>query len=296
MSRHIGRFLAHLTYNRGLSRHTCSAYRRDLELFFAFCRDRQIQYVERVNPGIVRAFASARFRQGASTRTVQRLLSVIRTFYEFLIREGEMTYNPARSVSAPRIARKLPRALDVDQVIALLGLLDDKEIAVRDRAIMELMYSSGIRLSELVALNTIHIQLDDGLVSVIGKGQKERVVPLGQAAQKAIQAWLDIRSKLAAPGENALFVTRFGRRISARSVQARLHHWSLVQGLDTRVHPHMLRHSFASHLLESSGDLRAVQELLGHTDITTTQIYTHLDFQHLATVYDRTHPRAKRKG
>jgi integrase/recombinase XerC len=296
MSKDIGRFIAYLTHNRGLSRHTCSAYRRDLELFFAFCQEKKVQCPEEVNPGTVRAFASARFRQGASGRTVQRLLSVMRTFYEFLVQEGTMMSNPARFVSAPRISRQLPRLLDVDQAVGLLELFNDSDMAVRDRAMMELMYSSGIRLSELVALNATHIQCDDGLVAVVGKGQKGRVVPVGQHARKAIQAWFHVRSKLAAPGENALFVTRSGKRISARSVQARFHHWSQVQGLDTRVHPHMLRHSFASHLLESSGDLRAVQELLGHADITTTQIYTHLDFQHLAAVYDRTHPRAKRKG
>jgi integrase/recombinase XerC len=219
----------------------------------------------------------------------------MRSFFYYLVQERALKSNPVVGVSAPKSARKLPSPLDVDQMGGLLSNKESKPLPKRDMAIMELMYSSGLRLSELVSINLNDIDFDQGLLPVTGKGSKARLVPVGSYAIARIKEWLPERSLLAALNEPALFVSRAGRRMSARAVQQRLARWGLVQGVDLRVHPHRLRHSFASHLLESSGDLRAVQELLGHADISTTQIYTHVNFQHLAEVYDKAHPRAKKR-
>ena len=242
----------------------------------------------------MRRFVADRHRRGAGPRSLQRALSAIRAFYLHQIREGRIELNPAAGVSAPNAARKLPKVLEPDRVGALLEFSAHDAIDARDRAMLELMYSSGLRLSELVGLDLHHIDIQDGLVEVTGKGDKQRRLPVGRLACVALGAWLRRRADMAATGERALFVSRRGTRISRRSVEVRLARRAGMQGLDVGVHPHMLRHSFASHLLESSGDLRAVQELLGHADISTTQVYTHLDFQHLAKVYDRAHPRARR--
>jgi integrase/recombinase XerC len=222
-------------------------------------------------------------------------LSATRAFYRYLIGEGVAQYNPAEGVQAPKSPKKLPKLLDVDQAAQLLEIDDKDPLAIRDKAILELMYSSGLRLSELVMLNIDSLDLADAMVTVVGKGKKTRAVPIGEQARKAIKQWLKIRDNMANDEEFAVFVSQRGNRISRRSIQQRLKLWAKKQGITNLVNPHMLRHSFASHLLESSGDLRAVQELLGHADISTTQVYTHLDFQHLANVYDDAHPRARKK-
>ena len=236
-----------------------------------------------------------RHRQGIGGRSLQRNLSAIRAFFRYLQAAGEVEHNPAEGIRAPKAPRNLPRVLDVDQARQLLATDAEDPLTARDQAMFELFYSSGLRLSELTGLNTEAVDFNDRLVTVTGKGGKMRAVPVGQYALGALREWLKIRPALVGPGEAALFVSRRGGRISGRNVQQRLRAWALRQGLAHPVHPHMLRHSFASHLLESSGDLRAVQELLGHADIAATQVYTHLDFQHLARVYDQAHPRARQK-
>ena len=292
----VERFLAHLDRERRLSPLTAQAYQRDLRALVAFCRDNRMGGWDRLDAADIRRYAAWRHRAGAGGRSVQRALSAVRTFYRYLLREGLVERNPASGVTAPKSPRKLPRVLEADRVSALLALPEEDPLAVRDRAIMELLYSSGLRLSEVVALKVRDLDLLEGLVDVTGKGGKGRIVPVGRIARSALQTWLRTREALCSADEPGLFVTRHGRPMSARAIQARVRRWALAQGLGLHVHPHMLRHSFASHLLESSGDLRAVQELLGHADIRTTQVYTHLDFQHLAQVYDRAHPRARRKG
>ncbi len=293
--RWLDRFIEHLRNERRLSPMTCESYRRDLKNFIACCHSQGICDLNQVSPVEIRALVADRHGHGISGRTIRRMLSALRTFYRFLMQEGLVLSNPADAVPAPKARRRLPGVLDVDRMAALLMIQDERPLAVRDRAIMELLYSSGLRLAELVALSLGDLRLGEGLGKVIGKGQKVRIVPIGKTACQVLRHWLCIRAALADAREPAVFVNQRGKRLSARSVQARLHKWSLQQGLDIRAHPHLLRHAFASHLLESSGDLRAVQELLGHADIATTQIYSHLDFQHLSQAYDRSHPRAKRK-
>ena len=219
----------------------------------------------------------------------------MRSFFNFLIRLRALSANPAVGVQAPKARKRLPETIDADLMARLLEFRTDTQLSVRDKAIMELFYSSGLRLAELVGLNMDSIEWKDRTVRVLGKGDKERVVPVGRYAADALTRWLKERSALATPGETALFVSRRGSRIGMRVVQKRIEGWAQRQGLGRHVHPHMFRHSFASHLLESSQDLRAVQELLGHANMSTTQIYTHLDFQHLAKIYDAAHPRARRK-
>ena len=292
----IERFCRHLAGERGLSARTVEAYRRDLLEFARYLESvRKEREWTSIEAGVVRGFVTWRHRQAVGGRSIQRSLSALRTFFDFCMREAVTTRNPARSVSAPKAPKRLPKVLDTDRTSALVELDGEDPLSLRDRAMLELTYSSGLRLSELCSLDVTDVDLEGGLVKVLGKGRKGRVVPVGRYARKAIQAWLPERAALAGPGEPALFVSRQGRRISARSVQSRFARRALERGTGVHVHPHMLRHSFATHLLESSGDLRAVQELLGHADIGTTQIYTHLDFQHLASVYDRAHPRARKK-
>jgi integrase/recombinase XerC len=243
----------------------------------------------------VRSFAASSHAGGLSPRSIQRRLSGVRSFLNYLIREGRLEGNAAAGISAPRAPRKLPDTLDVDQMARLLNVLSDDPVAVRDRAIMELLYSSGLRLAELVDLELGDLDLADATVRVTGKGRKTRILPVGRMARAAIEKWLELRPGMAGSGETAVFVGVRGRRISPRTVQQRLRHWARASGLARRVYPHLFRHSFATHMLESSSDLRGVQEMLGHADISTTQIYTHLDFQHLAQIYDKAHPRARRK-
>jgi integrase/recombinase XerC len=223
-------------------------------------------------------------------------LSALRTFFGFLLREGLLRHNPALDIRAPKAGRRLPHALDVDQMGRLLAMPATGALGQRDLAMMELLYSSGLRLAELVGLNVADLDLADRTVRVLGKGSKTRIMPVGRQAVTALQGWLRQRASLAAAGESAVFITQRGRRLGARAVQLVVARRARAQGLPMGVHPHLFRHSFATHLLESSRDLRAVQELLGHASISTTQIYTHLDFQHLARIYESSHPRARRRG
>lgn len=290
-------FLGHLRNERRLSVHTVSSYRRDLEAMQKFCCREGLDGWPAVDTLAVRRFAAAQHRAGLAARSIQRRLSALRTFFAYQQREGRIRNNPATGVGAPRPRRRLPATLDVDTMAALLAFGDDDDaLAVRDRAIMELLYSCGLRLAELVALDLKALDLADRTLRVTGKGDKTRVVPVGATAIARLQAWLKMRAQLAAAPCEAVFVGRRGRRLGARAVQSRIRYWARRQGIDASVYPHLFRHSFASHMLESSGDLRGVQELLGHANISTTQVYTHLDFQHLADTYDRTHPRARRKG
>jgi integrase/recombinase XerC len=227
---------------------------------------------------------------------VQRRLSAVRSFFNYLLRERLVTSNPAVDVRAPKAAKRLPGTLDVDQINQLLDIPPENALAIRDKAIMELFYSSGLRLDELVTLDTAQLDLPDRTVRVIGKGSKTRVLPVGRKAVEALRIWLKERGALAAPDATAVFVGRNGDRLKHRAIQLRIAYWARRKGLPAHVHPHLFRHSFATHLLESSKDLRGVQELLGHADISTTQVYTHLDFAHLARTYDASHPRAKRKS
>ncbi len=291
----IAAFFAYLLQEKRLSSHTLDAYRRDINLFTHFCLSKNITSWHEMNTQCVRDFIKAQHRKGICGRSLQRRLSAIRTLFNYLIREGAMAVNPAQGISAPKSPRNLPNVLDVDQMSKLLHMETTTPLEMRDQAIMELTYSSGLRLSELVGINLHDIDLDDATVRVTGKGNRARILPMGRYAITAIIKWLETRPSLAAANEPALFVSQRGRRINPRTVQKRLSKWAITQSVDTTLHPHMLRHSFATHLLESSGNLRAVQELLGHANIATTQIYTHLDFQHLAAVYDKAHPRAKKK-
>lgn len=286
----VDAFARHLEHERRLSLHTREAYRRDLSAAAGYFAAAGGAGWASLGAAEVQGFAAWCHRNGLSGRSIQRRLSALRTFLDFLIREGLADHNPARPVRAPKAARRLPKALDPDEAADLLDGDPPKGYeAVRDHAILELLYSSGLRLGEVQGLSLGDLDLASGLVGVLGKGSKRRVVPVGRKAREALRRWLAVRQ---GGEEPAVFVTRSGRRLGARAIQDRVRRFAARRGLD--LHPHMLRHSFASHLLESSGDLRAVQELLGHADLGTTQIYTHLDFQHLAAVYDEAHPRARR--
>ena len=291
----IDRFLAHLAHERRLSTHTAAAYRNDLLSLAKFSSRRNLNGWQALDNLALRSFAAALHGGGLSPRSIQRRLSAVRTFYEFLMREGHCDRNPALDVRAPKAKKRLPATLDVDQMGRLLAFRVDDSLSARDKAIMELFYSSGLRLTELVGLSVTDVDLKDRTVRVLGKGNKTRVVPVGRQCVEALHRWLKERTAWIKPGVDALFVGQSGRPLSVRAVQLRVGAWGLRQGIGIHVHPHMFRHSFATHLLESSGDLRGVQELLGHADIATTQIYTHLDFQRLATVYEAAHPRARRR-
>ncbi|HUF19421.1 MAG TPA: tyrosine recombinase XerC [Burkholderiales bacterium] len=289
----LERFLAHLTQERRLSPHTVENYGRDVALLIALAAATGLDSVQ---PHHIRRYVSTLHARGLGGRSLARALSAWRSFYNYLARDHGFRHNPCAGVRAPRTARLLPDALSPEEAARLVEIPGDEALTLRDRAMFELFYSSGLRLSELVSLVHGDVDFADATVRVTGKGSKTRVVPVGRQALAALQAWLKERALLAVPDETALFVSRSGRRITPRAVQQRLRDWALKQGIDVRVHPHMLRHSFASHVLQSSGDLRAVQEMLGHASISTTQVYTHLDWQHLAKVYDAAHPRAKRKS
>jgi len=292
----IDRFIGHLKYERRLSDLTCKHYRRDLLALLAYCDDNDIRGWADIDSEHIRAYSATIFRRGLSPRSIQRRLSASRTFYRYLSREKHVKRNPVDAVSAPKAGKRLPGNLDADRMARLLDIPGEGPIVDRDRAILELLYSSGLRLAELTDLDCGDIDTQDATVRVTGKGNKDRIIPVGRQALKALATWYKTRQEFAAVGEKALFVSNRGTRLSPRSVQARVAHWARRQGIDTKVYPHLFRHSFASHLLESSHDLRGVQELLGHSNISTTQIYTHLDFQHLAQIYDKTHPRARKKN
>jgi len=295
-SQHLkGKFLQFLETEKRYSKHTVENYSKDIDDLEKFCSVKKINSWDEIKPHHVRTYASQIFIDGLGARSIQRKLSAIRSFMNYLVRENLLRTNPADGVKTPKAPKKLPGVLDVDQINQLLNVKSTKPISLRDKAIMELLYSSGLRLAELVALNPIDLNINDRSLTVIGKGNKKRMLPIGSKAIEAIKAWIKVRSQIAAPDEEALFVGNRGNRLSRRSIQSRINHWAKKNGLAQDVYPHLLRHSFATHLLEASGDLRAVQELLGHKDISATQVYTHLDFQHLAETYDKAHPRSGKK-
>lgn len=288
--------LSYLQSARRLSPLTIQGYRRDLGQFLDFCDSQQLTSLHSVDTASVRHFVSLRRAGGASGRSVQRHLSALRTFFNYLVREGLCDNNPAQGIQAPKSPKRLPKALSPEDMEQMLSGPTDSWIEARDQAIAELFYSSGLRLAELSSLDVIDIQFSSALITVTGKGSKTRTVPVGSVALKALKKWLELRDHHCSdPNEAALFISQRGARLGNRSIQQRLKLLAQKQGIHQGVHPHMLRHSFASHLLESSSDLRAVQELLGHANLSTTQVYTHLDFQHLAKVYDKAHPRAARR-
>ncbi len=292
-------YLLELSDVRQLSAHTCANYRRDLRGLFAWCCEQQLNGWQYLNHGVVRAYVGVLRHKGLGGRSIQRALSAIRGFYQYLLREGMVEDNPALDVPAPKSPRKLPKVLNVDQISHLLdGEVDDWH-RIRDHAMFELFYSSGLRLAELAGLNREDLDISAARVRVMGKGRKQRDLPLGRQACEALKEWLAFRGDVTPRDDDAaqaLFISQRGKRISHRNVQARLKQLAMEKGVIGAVSPHALRHSFASHLLEASQDLRAVQELLGHADISTTQVYTHLDFKHLAEVYDAAHPRARKKS
>ncbi|MEP1216760.1 MAG: tyrosine recombinase XerC [Marinobacter sp.] len=290
----LEKFLRYLASEKRHSPRTCSSYREDLKRFLVWVEYQPSAAWRSVTSHDLRRYVAQLSREGLGGRSIARHLSAIRRFYEYLLRERLATDNPALDIRAPKAGRRLPRVADVDQLNHLLDATPDDPLEIRDLSMFELMYSSGLRLSELAGLDLHSVDTRGGEVRVMGKGSKERVLPVGRKALDALANWVGVRQTIAPEGESALYVSRRGDRLSPRSIQSRLSRWGLAKGADQRLHPHLLRHSFASHMLESSGDLRAVQELLGHADIATTQVYTHLDFQHLAKVYDQSHPRARR--
>jgi integrase/recombinase XerC len=295
LQQELAAFNQHLRYERRLASHTLSNYNRDLERIADWCREQNITVWHRMTLHHVRAFIAQRHRQGINGKSLQRELSAIRSLFRYLMREGKADNNPAVGIRAPKSDKHLPDTLDADLLGSLMDADPEDALEQRDLAMLELLYSSGLRLAELVSINLHDIDTSDATLEVTGKGAKSRRVPVGSKALVAIAAWKKLRASIAKPDEQALFVSQRGTRLQPRSIQQRLKRWAQKQGVNRNLHPHLLRHSFASHLLESSSDLRAVQELLGHADISTTQIYTHLDFQHLAQVYDSAHPRARKK-
>ena len=289
----IEAWLGRLANERKASPHTIDGYRRDLAKLSRYMQAQQISAFDALEPNRMRGFVAAEHRAGLSPKSLQRLLSSCRSLFRQLTREGLLTHDPLAGVRGPKVHRKLPQVLDVDEATALVEGDSNDALGVRDRAMLELFYSSGLRLSELIGLRWLDLDLDAGEVRVLGKGRKTRIVPVGRHAIAALRALGEAEGR---ESESPVFRGRRGAPISPRTVQARMKTLAMRQGFAKHVHPHLLRHTFASHMLESSGDLRAVQELLGHADIATTQIYTHLDFQHLAKVYDAAHPRARRKG
>lgn len=289
----VDKYLRYLQVERQLSPITILNYRRQLEAAQALAFEAGLREWSHCDVAMVRSIATRSRRTGLQAASLSLRLSALRSFLDWLVVQRILTANPAKAVSAPKTSRHLPKNIDVDDVNRLLDIDINDPLAVRDRAMLEVMYGAGLRLSELVGLNCGHVDLEGGEAWVLGKGSKERRLPIGRSAVAWIERWLMLR-ELFGPQDDALFLSRQGNRISARNVQKRFAEWGVRQGLSSHIHPHKLRHSFATHMLESSGDLRAVQELLGHANLSTTQIYTHLDFQHLASVYDAAHPRAKR--
>jgi integrase/recombinase XerC len=287
-------YLEFLNFERGLSPLTRENYARDITQLIQLTdttklNDLQINHIRR--------FIASLHSKGLSGKSIARMLSSWRGFFDFLINRKGFTNNPIIGLRAPKSPKTLPQALSIEQAVKLVDIGDDDILGVRDHAILELFYSSGLRLSEVVNLNIDALDFSEGTVMVTGKGNKTRIVPMGSHAMDAMQKWLQIRAqiKINDASSKPVFIGLQGRRISARNIQYRLKEWSVKQGINSSVHPHMLRHSFATHVLQSSGDLRAVQEMLGHANISTTQVYTHLDYQHLTKVYDAAHPRAKKK-
>ncbi|WP_245929741.1 tyrosine recombinase XerC [Leucothrix pacifica] len=292
----IQAFLDYLRFERRYSQHTWENYQRDLLQFSQWLdKHAEVGSLNDVNEFSVRQWISQLHREGLKSRSLQRKLSSLRSYYQYQIKHKRLSLNPAIDVRAPRDTKPLPKTLDIEQVTQLLNIEGDDFISVRDKAIIELFYSSGLRLAELASLQMADIDLTGALVTVTGKGNKTRIIPVGSKAVEALKNWLVHRSLVNRKQLGDLFLSRQGSAISHRNIQLRMNHWQKKQGITQSIHPHKLRHSFASHLLQSSGDLRAVQEFLGHSDISSTQVYTHLDYQHLASVYDKAHPRARGK-
>ena len=298
LSHAVEHYLQYIEVVRGYSAHTVKNYRRDLDKLIEFCSTHNIDEISRLNASLLRQWVATLSRDKLSATSIQRHLSSTRSLYKFLARSRSDLDDPTAGVKAPRTPRTLPKSLEPDQVNQLLNHPSETALMARDLAIAELLYSAGLRLSELVGANLNDLDRNEKVITVIGKGQKTRVVPVGGPALTALAEWMKYRpmGKEALGYDSPLFVTQRGKRMSPRAVQDRLRQLAIKHGMTQRVHPHVLRHAFASHLLESSGDLRAVQELLGHANIATTQIYTHLDFQHLAKVYDQAHPRAQKRS
>lgn len=298
LSHAVEHYLQYIEVVRGYSAHTVKNYRRDLDKLIEFCSTHNIDDISRLNASLLRQWVATLSRDKLSAISIQRHLSSTRSLYKFLARSRSDLDDPTAGVKAPRTPRTLPKSLEPDQVNQLLNHPSETALMARDLAIAELLYSAGLRLSELVGANLNDLDRNEKVITVIGKGQKTRVVPVGGPARTALAEWMKHRpmGKEALGYDSPLFVTQRGKRMSPRAVQDRLRQLAIKHGMTQRVHPHVLRHAFASHLLESSGDLRAVQELLGHANIATTQIYTHLDFQHLAKVYDQAHPRAQKRS
>jgi len=287
-------YLSFLNYERGLSPLTRESYARDIKQLIALSDGTALNNLQNTH---IRRYIASLHSKGLGGKSIARMLSSWRGFFDYLIQRHQFTNNPVNGLRAPKSAKSLPKALSIEQTIQLVDIKDNDILSVRDHAILELFYSSGLRLSEVVNLNIDQLDFSEGTVTVTGKGNKTRIVPLGNHAIVAIQNWLKLRTSLLNknPNDKAVFISNHGKRISARNIQYRLKAWSIKQEINSSVHPHMLRHSFASHVLQSSGDLRAVQEMLGHANISTTQVYTHLDYQHLTKIYDTAHPRAKKK-
>ena len=295
LQRLAAEYLEYLRAIKHYSPHTCAAYQRDLRGFLQHCQSSDISEPGEIKPHIIQAYVAKRHRNGISARSLHRVLSSLRSFFSHLCQLGILKANPAADIRPPKSRPKLPKTISVDQAEALLAKTPSDWLSIRDIAIIELMYSSGLRLAELVSADLQDLDMRSASIQVTGKGRKTRILPVGKQAVSALSRWLKVRADIAVQDEQALFISRRGQRISARNVQLRLRKQGCHMTLSQQLTPHMLRHSFASHLLESSGDLRAVQELLGHASIATTQIYTHLDYQHLARVYDKAHPRAKKR-
>ncbi|MBS6027724.1 site-specific tyrosine recombinase [Haemophilus pittmaniae] len=294
MQQQLDRYWDYLRIERQVSPHTLNNYQRQLRAVVEILQEKQLNTWQQVTPSVVRLILAESKRHGLQEKSLALRLSAMRQFFSFLIRHGELKVNPATGISAPKQGKRLPKNISTEQVQLLLDNDSKDPIDLRDRAMLELMYSSGLRLAELQGLNLQSINTRSREVRVLGKGNKERVVPFGRFASHALQQWLKVRPQFN-PKDEALFVSQQGNRISTRNIQKRFETWGIRQGLNSHLNPHKLRHSFATHMLEASADLRAVQELLGHSNLSTTQIYTHLNFQHLASVYDQAHPRAKRK-
>jgi len=287
-------YFKYLEFEKRVSEHTLKSYQRDIKQLVSYCAAHEIEQWQDILPIDIRNHIANRHRKGLSSKSLQRELSAIRSFYNYLLKKLLVQNNPAKQIKAPKQERKLPKVLDVDQMSGILDSPPDSFLEIRDLAMFELFYSSGLRLSELADLNMDDIDLSERELRVLkGKGGKQRILPIGGKAVTALKKWFLYRTNTT---DLAVFISNKGKRLGQRSIQLRLNRWCKKIGLPEHVHPHMLRHSFASHLLESSHDIRAVQELLGHSNLSTTQIYTHLDFQHLAEVYDKAHPKAKKKS
>ena len=288
----LASFAQHIDTARNLSPLTTKNYLRDLSRLQSLLDDKSVETLKDVDTQHIRSLLATLHKDGLANTSLQRWLSSVRAFFRYALQEGWVNHNPADGLQAPAKAKKLPKLMDADEAIQLVSIDGDDWHSLRDRALLELLYSSGLRLAEIANVNIGDIHFGEATVRVTGKGDKTRIVPVGSCALEAIKRWLKVRSERALDNEKTLFVSQRGRRISHRAIQQRVKLIAQQQGISQPIHPHMLRHSFASHILESSGNLRGVQELLGHANLSTTQIYTHLDFQHLAKTYDKAHPRA----